>query len=519
MRILGVGGSSHDFSACLLEDGKLRLAIGDERITRVKHSLGLDFNRFSSKSIDYILDALQLREDDIDLMIGNDIINANYYRKYSNRMNMINHHLAHASSAFFVSPFEEAAILVIDGAGSGIAPGINETMTYYHGKGNHIAEIAKVTGKVFAREPELMVENSIGIFYDLLSIGLGFYNLNQGKTMGLAPYGTPNYVEEFGKLYTMREGQFVHCKEQYIQLRKLLKLKLLPVKDPNERFQLMADLAFAGQHHLEQIIIQAANYLYEKTGVKNLCLVGGVALNSVANYRVLENTKFQNLFIPPVAGDAGTAIGSAYYAHYSIFKNERDQYDTLFSPYLGMDYSETAVQEAVAAFQDRIEASKPDNIFSSTAKLLSEDKIIGWFQERSEIGPRTLDNRSILANPRNPQMKDIINSRIKHREAFRPFAPVVLEECQTEYFNMDLPSYYMLIVSPVQESKRLEIPAVTHIDGTGRVQTISNKLNPRLHQLVEAFRSITGTPEFSTPHSTITGNRWSSLLWMRFNAS
>lgn len=501
MNIIGVGGSSHDFSVCLMVDGKITYAIEDERITRIKHSLDMDEASIRQCSaLTYCLEAGKLRLEDVDLIVGNDAIDRRYlhpFQRHRNKLQLINHHLAHAASAFYPSPFENSAILVIDGVGSLIDAenGLNESMTFYHGIGREIHEIKKISGRAYSKSPVVKAENSIGLFYDILSWGLGFYQLNQGKTMGLAPYGTAKYVDYFSRFYAMNdEGNYQQTEKQYQEMTKFIRHTLVPVGDGEAKFQEMADIAFAGQYHLEQVIIQAARYLYEKTKSPNLCLAGGVALNSVANYKILEQTPFENIFIQPAAGDNGTAIGSALYGCYQIQNMPRIMEGTKFSPYLGVEYTDQHIADILDEYKDRVSVVKPDDIYPATAKLLAEGKIIGWFQGRSEIGPRALGNRSILANPRLKQMKDTINARIKHREAFRPFAPVVLEEYQTQYFRMQHPSYYMLLVPGIHSEKQEEIPAVTHVDGTGRVQTVSRELNPILHHLLSAFHEETGTP-------------------------
>jgi carbamoyltransferase len=259
-------------------------------------------------------------------------------------------------------------------------------------------------------------------------------------------------------------------------------------------FEEMANIAYAGQYHLEQILLACANFLYRKTKSKNLCIAGGVALNSVANYKILENTHFENIFIQPAAGDAGTSIGAALYGYYHIMDQPMPSTKEKFSPYLGKNYSKQSIEQAIGLYKEKLLIVKPEHLFKETAKILSEGKIIGWFQGKSEIGPRALGNRSILADARNKDMKDSINSRIKHREAFRPFAPLVLENKQADYFSTDHPSYYMLLVPYIHEAKRDEVPSITHVDGTGRVQTVSETMNPVLHDLLSAFYDLTGTP-------------------------
>lgn len=494
MNILALGGSSHDFSACLMMDGKIAVAIEEERITRIKHSLDLDVKSSGNQAALYCLESQGLTLSEIDLIIGNDIIDRNYYRPYRDKMVLMNHHLAHASSAFYPSPFEEAAILVVDGAGSEIG-GLNETTTYYYGKGTEIQELLKITGKMEWNQVLSPVENSMGHFYDVLSNGIGFHKLTNGKTMGLAPYGSTTYVKEFERFYTMDdEGRFIQSKEHIQEMKKFIRHTVGVIRDEEQRFQAKADIAYAGQYHLERAMIKACRYLHARTGSRHLCLAGGVALNSVANYKILEETPFERIFVQPAAGDAGTAIGSAYYGHHVKMNQPRGDISIPFSPYLGRAYSAEDYESALQQYAEHITVQSPDDLYGSVASILEQGEIIGWFQDRSEIGPRALGNRSILADARKKDMKDLINSRIKHREAFRPFAPIVLEEEQPAYFSMEHPSYYMLLVPYILEEKRREVPSITHEDGTGRVQTVSSRINPKLHQLLSSFQRLTGTP-------------------------
>ncbi|WP_442602799.1 carbamoyltransferase family protein [Paenibacillus sp. KN14-4R] len=496
MRILGLGGSVHDFSASLLEDGNLTVAIEDERINRVKHSLQIDMSQYPYKAYNYCLDARNIQISDVDLIVGNSILDKAYFQDLEDKVILINHHLAHAASTFFPSPFEDAAILVIDGCGSYEDDIFVETTTYYYGTGTEINEIKKDCGKVFNKEPHIQSENSIGFFYDIVSQSIGFSGFTQGKTMGLAPFGTDKYVNDFYRFYSIDDnGTFIQNRKQLKVLRWFITQTLASLKNrKEEQLQEMADFAYAVQYHLEKIVIVACNQLYNKTESENLCLAGGVALNSVANRKILSETPFKNIFIQPAAGDAGTSIGSALYGHHVLLKQPRLKANRLFSPYLGREYSNNEILYVLDCYKDRIKWEKLSDPSRETAKLLSEGKIIAWHQGRSEIGPRSLGNRSILADARNKDMKDIINSRIKHREMFRPFAPIVLEEKQGDYFELEHPSYYMLLVPNVRKEKQELIPSVTHVDGTGRVQTVSKKLTPPLYSLLTEFEKITGVP-------------------------
>ncbi|MDM5335823.1 carbamoyltransferase C-terminal domain-containing protein [Fictibacillus enclensis] len=492
MYILGLGGSIHDFSACLIKDGEIKCAIEEERITRKKHAF-LNPQTFRSHAIDYCLRHEGISINEVDVLIGNDIIDPHYYLKYQDRMTFMNHHMAHAASAYYPSEFDEAAVLVVDGRGSFIDAG-RETTSLYHAKGTDIKLVKNIIGK---ENKELDISNSIGCFYENVTKAIGFEFMQDGKTMGLAPYGTAQYVPLFKEFYSINnEGLFEQSFEQLLLMRETIHNLLDQTKyNPNHQFQEKADLAFAAQYHTEKVLLYYCNELYRLTNCKNLCIAGGVGLNSVANYKLLEKTPFEKVFIQPASGDAGTAIGSALWSHYQNHPQSKKSKE-IFSPYLGKDYSSEELESATSPFKEELLKVSKDNedITTRVATLLSEGAIIGWFQGRSEIGPRSLGNRSILADARNPKMKNIINKRIKHREHFRPFAPIVKEDKQGLYFSTNHPSYYMLLVPPIWPHKRATIPSVTHVDGTGRVQTVSSVLNKKLYTLLDKFECLTGVP-------------------------
>ncbi|PZD96825.1 carbamoyltransferase [Paenibacillus sambharensis] len=489
MNILGLGGSTHDFSACVTRGGLLESYIEEERVTRAKHSLHLGVSMRHCRAAGYCLDASGLTIDDMDEIIGSDIIEPAYYSKYAGRITLMNHHLAHAASAYYPSSFEEAAVLVADGRGSQEEGGSRkETFSFYYGRGKELVLLDRIYGE----EADSDIANSLGKFYEEATAAIGFGFLEDGKTMGLAPYGTGRYVAAFSQLYELDSlGRFRQTPAQLAHMRSFI---AEVCGREGEGDQARRDVAYAVQYHTEQAWIAACRYLHRLTGAENLCLAGGVALNSVANEKLLRFTPFKRIFVQPASGDAGTAIGSALYAHYRHKDNIRTADPRPFSPYLGRTYSTDECTRALAAHATRLNITKPANIYDTAARLLSEGSIIGWFSGRSEIGPRALGNRSILADPRQADMKDILNRRVKHREPFRPFAPIVLEERQEEYFALRHPSYYMLLVPEIIPSRQSDIPSVTHYDGTGRVQTVNSSLNPQLYQLVKAFDALTGTP-------------------------
>lgn len=499
MYILGIGGSEHDFSATLLKDGEIICSIEDERLTRVKYSLQSDLSitplAHEMRAIQYCLEEASISADQLDMIITNNLMNPIYIPDFGKEVIKINHHLSHAASTFFTSPFQESAIIVVDAIGTKIdeEQNIHETITLYSANGNQIKEVGKVSGKGIENPVSgwTLFENSIGRFYYRVTVEIGFKFLEEGKTMGLAPYGKDIYVEPFFRFYKMDKFEFKQSHEQKLEMVLFIRNVLSQTKD---RFQTTADLAFAVQYHLEQAMIVMCNNLYEMTHSKNLCLAGGVALNSVANLKVLKNTPFEHIYIQPASGDAGTAIGAALYGYHILANKPYVSTNIPFSPYTGKKYSRMEIEKELEKYKAKIEFTEPDDYFETVASLIAEGYIISWFNGRSEIGPRSLGNRSIFVDPRRQEMKDTLNVRVKHREVFRPFAPIILEEHQTEYFELEHPSYYMLLVPPICKEKQSEIPAVTHVDGTGRVQTVSKLLNPELHALLSIFHKNTGTP-------------------------
>jgi carbamoyltransferase len=445
----------------------------------------------------YCLQQAGCSNDELDMIIANDFINPLYVSRFIDKTIFINHHLAHASSAFFPSPFEEAAIFVADGCGSELgASGFQresefETTTFYYAAGRHIRELQKMRGSI---NEGFFPTNSIGEFYNSITKAIGFRFLEEGKTMGLAPYGKDTYVSQLERFYSIDEsGVFIRNQTQIKEMEKFLQGLLRGVQDEEQRFQIGADIAFAGQYHLEKILIISCRALFNMTTSKNVCLAGGVPFNSAANYKILEHTPFENIFIFPAAGDGGTSIGSALYGYHVLTSHPRTPQE-FFSPYLGKAYTHIDYEQAIQKHHRDIEVAMPENIFATVANLLSEGNIIGWFQGRAEVGPRALGNRSILADPREQNMKAILNKRVKHREWFRPFAPIVLAEKQHEYFTYGEFSPYMLLISPIIPEKQRIIPAVTHVDGTGRLQTVTEKSNPELHRLLDAYYMQTGIP-------------------------
>ncbi|MFC7387120.1 carbamoyltransferase family protein [Sphaerisporangium rhizosphaerae] len=503
MRILGLGGSHHDFCACLVQDGRVVSAVEEERLTRKKAAFGLGPRLQRCLAADYVLAEADASPGDVDLIVANDLLNRVYALRFKDRVTWIGHHLSHAASTFYTSPFERSAVLVMDGRGSEITRNgerFGETITFYTGDGSGLRVVRALHGRLgtAARRLDDTYEDSIGGMYEAVSKAIGFFTSGgmgaPGKTMGLAPYGTARYVKEVAELYHLDDGEFRQSTRQLNRLLALIAQELKRAGNAEAQDEVRADVAYAVQAATEHVVLELARWLHARTGARTLCLAGGVALNSVTNFKILQETPFEELHIVPAAGDHGTALGAALHATYGQGHGSWIPSPEAFSPYLGRLYTETEMRAALATHGDRLRVSRPDDLFVHVAEELAAGAVTGWFQGRSEIGPRALGNRSILADPRRPDMKDRINAKVKHREPFRPFAPVVLEERQGEFFTSEVPTPYMLLVPAVREEKQKVVPAVTHVDGSARLQTVTAELNPKLHGLLTAFDKVTGVP-------------------------
>jgi carbamoyltransferase len=487
-----------------VEDGAVLAAVEEERLTRVKLAFGLGPRLARCLAADAVLGEAGLTIDEIDLMVANDFMNRVYSVRFGDRIHWIGHHLSHAASSFYTSPFDSAAVLVMDGRGSEV-PGrdgpLGETITFYSGDADGLRVLRRQLGKVTITDvrSEDPYEDSVGWMYEAVSKSIGFVSGRTrmgepGKTMGLAPYGGPRYVDAVARTFRLADGEFRQSTEQQIALRELIETELAKTSDPQSRDEVRADFAYAVQANTERIVVNMARWLHGQTGERRLCLAGGVALNSVTNFKLLEQTPFEEVYVVPAAGDNGTGLGAALYGCYQIGGCQRKVGDSPFSPFLGPRYDAAAIGTALASYGDELHAEQPADLYARVAAELASGAVVGWFQGRSEIGPRALGNRSILADPRPPDMKDRINAKVKHREAFRPFAPVVLAHRQSEYFTSSVPAHYMLLVPDVRPEKRAVIPAVTHVDGSARLQTAAPELNGPLCELLTAFDRITGVP-------------------------
>lgn len=507
--VLGTG-LSHNGSACLLKDGKIVVAIEKERVTRIKND---GFNDVDA--INYCLEAEGVSWADIDLVVQNSVFsnfehgNDWYYglRNIPESVECItiSHHHAHAYSALFLSPFEEASIVVVDGAGS---PKVwctdipdeefteadtvrQESISYYTFRQNQLVSLHKQFSFCYSYHTSdkpipAYLKDSIGGFYD----GANYYvfkcNNDVGQLMGLSAYGKNSLP--FGTPYAF-DG--MNLKWDYSWVKELKKRNPMP-DHFDKNFQYFADLAKFTQDNVSSSIVELLNKLHELSPNDNLCLAGGVGFNIIANSRIVKDTPFKNLYVPPPANDAGIAIGCAYYGWHVVMGRDRVKHNG--SPYLGMAYDEHYGQviDLVTQVTSAVEISKPENLNELVAKLIAGSNTVGWYKGGAEIGPRALGHRSILGNPCNPNVREYINNEIKNRPDFRPFAPAVLAEDASIYFDIDRPSPYMLMVFPVREEWRDKIPAVTHVDGTARVQTVSETDNKDFYELLKEVKKETG---------------------------
>jgi carbamoyltransferase len=551
VRILGISAFYHDSAAALVRDGEIVAAAQEERFTRKKHDA-----RFPAHAVEYCLAEEGVRLDQIDYVVFYDKPFLKFERlletyitfaprglrsfqmavplwlreklfqkdllqeeleKFSGegldwekRLLFTEHHLSHAASAFFPSPFDEAAILTMDGVGEWA------TTSLARGNGNQV-EIAK----------EIHFPHSLGLLYSAFTYYTGFkVNSGEYKVMGLAPYGEPKYAQLiFDHLLDLKHdgsfrlnlGYFDYCTGLRMTNAKFDELFGGPARDPDKLLtQRHMDLAASVQAALEEVVLRMTRSLAQETDAKNLCLAGGVALNCVANGKILRDGHFQNIWIQPAAGDAGGALGAALAAYYLYQGQPRGSScsDRMKGSYLGPCFSQADIEQRLTGVGAKFTVLDDERLIQSCAGALAEEKAVGWFQGRMEFGPRALGARSILGDARSPRMQSMLNLKVKYRESFRPFAPSVLREEVNKWFEMDVDSPYMLLVADVVESRRKpmtdeqqklfgieklniprsDIPAVTHVDYSARVQTVHKDTNPRYHALLAAFQERTGCP-------------------------
>jgi carbamoyltransferase len=549
--VLGINAYHGDAAAAITRDGQLIAAVEEERFNRCKHSAG-----FPGESIRYCLEAARTSIEDVEhIAISRDPAahlhkkilytaqraaksfgggqtkekseksGVGLFRQVADRLSNagkvrdlkddlakaldvskkslgasfhnIEHHHAHLASSFFVSPFKRAALLSIDGFGDFIS-----TM-WGEGRGNDIEVLGQIE-----------YPHSTGILYTATTQFIGFPHYgDEGKVMGLAPYGTPRYMEEFRDIIRTDEGGRFRLNLDYFRhhtegvemsweegsptIGRIYSDGFAKTFGPAREQgmplkQRERDIAASLQKRLEEVGFHILNHLHEQTGLTDLGLSGGVAYNSVMNGKILLKTPFRRIYVQPAAGDSGTAIGACYQVWNSLLKQPRSF--VMEGAYTGPEFSNEEIRMELDRSHLTFEIYSDEELTKSAARDIANGAVLGWFQGRAEFGPRALGNRSIVVDPRRPDMKDILNERIKKREPFRPFAPSILEEQVGEYFEQTHPAPTMLMVYQIKPERRAEIPAVTHIDGSGRLQTVSRQVNERYYQLISDFHKLTGVP-------------------------
>lgn len=520
--ILGIAAGYHDSAASLVKDGKVLGAVEEERFTGIKHD-----DSFPQNAIDWLFKEFKVEPNNLDavcfyeipskkinrieestkrggiknVLLRSKIISRNksQYKKFEEKINSlkgentkviyIDHHDSHAAYSFYTSPYDRAAILSVDGVGEW------ETTTTYYGEGNKLTKISSVN-----------FPHSLGMIYSAFTAFLGFKpNEGEYKVMGLAPYGNPQkYLESFQKLYTLNENGKYEINMEYFTYdwddksmfnEKLGELFELPNRLPEEELtQDHKDLAATLQHQYEYLFFKILDDLYLRRATHNLCLSGGCAYNGTANGKILEKTNYKKLWIPPAPSDAGSAIGCALYYYYD--QNPKVKRVNNSYPYLGPSYTNDEIKKTLDLFKKDVYYVEKLNheLIPIIAKQIYDGNVVGWFEGRMEFGARALGNRSILANPCDSQMKSRVNRVIKKREGFRPFAPIVKFESQTKFFDYQDDVPYMNQVVRVKEEHQKQLPAITHVDGSARIQTLKKIQHRRIYDLLEELEKLSGYP-------------------------
>lgn len=511
MNIIGISALYHDSACCLIQDGRIISAAQEERFTRVKHDRSMPYHAFkycleSAGTSITDIDCIAYYENPVDklarqLWSGFDIEKKELRDMmdprrplreirevlgYTGPVEFVSHHLSHAASSFFFSGVGEAAILTVDGVGEWA------TTTYGYGNSQGIELFEQVD-----------FPDSIGLLYSMVTSYLGFkVNNGEYKVMGLAPYGKPVFADKIRKLIHIgKNGQyfldmryFDYISGERMYSEEFIALMGQPPRIPeSELSQFHKDIARSLQLILEEFMLNKTIYLYKRTGSKNLCMAGGVALNCVANGRILKEGPFEKIFVQPAANDSGGAIGAAAVV-YAKLSGRNPEVRELEHVYLGPRYSCHEIRNLLDAtsIEYRDFGQNTDELIKITAGVLAKGKVVGWFQGKMEFGPRALGARSIIADPRVDGMRDRINSMVKKREGFRPFAPSVLEDKMKEHFDLDTPSPYMLMTCGVVSP--FSLPAITHVDNSARIQTVNEYTNPLYAQLIREFEKITECP-------------------------
>jgi carbamoyltransferase len=517
--VLGISCYYHDSAAALLRDGVVVAACQEERLSRKKHD-----SDFPSRAVKYVLREAGIGPEQLDavgfydkpllkfermlstyiatfprsfgsfrkampLWIHEKLWVPSLIRKelkpYAGPILFAEHHMSHAASCFLVSPFEEAAILTVDGVGEWA------TASFGVGKGTDITLFK-----------EIRFPHSLGLLYSAFTYYLGFkVNSAEYKVMGLAPYGKPVHFDRIMKemIHLNEDGSF-KLDMKYFSYDYGLTMTNgqfddffggPPRKPETWMTEREFDIAASVQKVCEEVVLRMVNYIHKETGLTNLCMAGGVALNCVANGRVIRETAMKNLFVQPAAGDAGGAVGVAHYLYNTLEKQPRGKPWT--HAYLGPEYKDAEIKEYLDGQGAKYRQLSAQELPRRTAELIAQGNVVGWYQGRMEFGPRALGGRSILADPRDPKMRDTLNMKIKFREGFRPFAPSVLADKASEWFDIDCDSPYMLLVAQVREGKKV-IPSVTHVDGSARLQTVTRDESPLYYDVIKEFGNITGVP-------------------------
>ena len=533
MLILGLNMFHADASAAIVQDGEVVFAIAEERLNRIKHYAG-----FPALAVKACLDAVGAKITDIDhVAVGQDsdanlakkvqyalanpakILNFIRLRQRKQAMrdvrlllakaldvdaqqlrfqeHHLEHHIAHIASAYYCSPWEKAAGFSYDGSGDFVS-----TM------------MARCEGSEIEVLDRVFLPHSLGSFYTMICEFIGYKKYgDEGKVMGLAPYGKPTYCKQISEIVRLKDREFQLNLDYFkplgsnqgMQIQADGTVKLAPhfssrmkeiFGEPREPYseitQRDMDLAFAMQHNFEEVFFHLANSLHKRAPSENLAMAGGCALNSVANGKLFDRSPFQKTWIQPAAGDEGLAIGAALHTYHSVLKQPRRY--VMKNSYLGLEFSDSRVESDLKKANFSYKKLEREPLLDTVAEQIAAGNVVGWFQGRMEWGPRALGNRSIVAHPGLPNMKDVLNARIKQREWFRPFAPSVLAERQSEYFEHDHPSPFMLHVYKIRAEKREQLCAVNHVDDTGRLQSVSREENPLYYDLIRAFERRTGIP-------------------------